>query len=406
MLSEPTFTDSERVRVLVVDDDDAVRRALTRVLRASGYEVVVAHDGMEAVGTLGSNPPFDLILSDIQMPGTSGIELLRIVRARDLDVPVVLMTGYPTVDTAIEAVGLGTVQYLVKPVDQKQLLTVAQEAFKMHRLAKARRAIDRALGRTGQAGDLAGLDVSLERALGSLWMAFQPIVDVRSRTLLGYEALMRTEDVSLPNPGAILGAAERLDRVWDVGRQVRSSCAEAGAQVPNDLLLFVNLHSLDLLDPTLYDPEGPLASLAKRVVLEITERSSFDGVRDIQARVARLRSLGFRIALDDLGAGYASLSRFVALKPELVKLDMSLVRGIHESTVQQQVVRSMTTLCTEIGLCVIAEGVELPEERDCLLALGCHYLQGYLFAKPGPAFPAVQRLAYDAALQAKCAVQI
>jgi EAL domain-containing protein (putative c-di-GMP-specific phosphodiesterase class I) len=389
MQPEPMGVDSERMRVLVVDDDDGVRRALTRVLRGSGYEVVVAHDGMEAVGTLSSNPPFDLIMSDIQMPGTNGIELLRIVRAHDLDVPVVLMTGYPTVETAIEAVGLGAIQYLVKPIDFQQLLAVTEDAFKAHRLAKARRAMDRALGRVVNAGDLAGLDVSLERALGSLWMAFQPIVDLRRQGILGYEALMRTQDASLPNPDAILGAAERLGRVWDVGRQVRSSCAEVAAQMPEDILLFVNLHPLDLLDPALSDEHAPLAGIAKRVVLEITERASLDEVKDIQARMARLRTLGYRIALDDLGAGYAGLSKFVALKPEIVKLDMSLVRGIHESTVQQQVVRSMASLCNEIGIRVIAEGVETKEELDCLLAAGCDLFQGYFFAKPGPPFPAV-----------------
>src|SRR5207253_1157687 len=108
-----------------------------------------------------------------------------------------------------------------------------------------------------------------------------------------------------------------------------------------------------------------------------------------RARFDRLREQGFRIALDDLGAGYASLSTFVKLQPELVKLDMSLVRGLHEDFTKQSLVRSITNLCSQLGIAVIAEGVETEEERVALLDLGADLLQGYLFAKPARPFPEV-----------------
>jgi DNA-binding NtrC family response regulator len=100
--------------VLVVDDDEALSRALSRVLKMAGYDVVVANDGAAAVEKV-MHRAFDVILSDIQMPGMSGVDLLSIVRAYDLDVPVILMTGNPTLETAMEAVSLGALQYLVKP---------------------------------------------------------------------------------------------------------------------------------------------------------------------------------------------------------------------------------------------------------------------------------------------------
>ena len=145
----------------------------------------------------------------------------------------------------------------------------------------------------------------------------------------------------------------------------------------------------DLTDPALSDPESPLSKIAHRVVLEITERSSLDEVRDARRRVAALREMGFRIAVDDLGAGYAGLSSFTLLEPEIVKLDMSLVRDIHVTSTKQKVVRSMTALSKDMGMIVVAEGVETTEERDCLLDLGIDLLQGFLFAKPGPPFPGV-----------------
>ena len=101
--------------VLVVDDDPAVSRVVQRMLTAKGYEVVAVNNGQEAIDTIWKRR-FDLVLSDIQMPGMSGVDLLSIVRAYDLDVPVILMTGTPTLQTAVEALRLGALQYLVKPV--------------------------------------------------------------------------------------------------------------------------------------------------------------------------------------------------------------------------------------------------------------------------------------------------
>ena len=102
-----------------------------------------------------------------------------------------------------------------------------------------------------------------------------------------------------------------------------------------------------------------------------------------------LRNRGFRIAIDDLGAGYAGLSSFALLEPEFVKLDMTLIRDIDTSSVKQKLVKSIASMCKDMGLFVIAEGVETPGERDSVIDLGCELLQGYLFARPGPAFPEV-----------------
>jgi len=205
--------------------------------------------------------------------------------------------------------------------------------------------------------------------------------------VFGYEALLRSGEPALPNPGAVIEAASRLGRLNDVGRAVRATAAAPMDRVGKDVLLFVNLHARDLEDPILTDPASPLAAMARRVVFEITERASLDEVRDARARVAELRQMGFRIAIDDLGAGYAGLTSFALLEPEFVKLDMSLVRDVHSSPVKQKLVGSMTALCKDMGITVIAEGIETVEERECLLGLGSELLQGYLLARPGRPFP-------------------
>jgi EAL domain-containing protein (putative c-di-GMP-specific phosphodiesterase class I) len=160
------------------------------------------------------------------------------------------------------------------------------------------------------------------------------------------------------------------------------------AQAPG-AVLFVNLHTRDLADETLFSAESPLARIAPNVILEITERASLDEVSDVRDRVARLRELGFRLAVDDLGAGYAGLTSFATLEPEVIKLDMSLVRDVDTNLVKRRVVAQMTTLAHDLGVLVVAEGVETLAERNMLVSLGCDLLQGYLLAKPGKPFPTV-----------------
>lgn len=382
-------SESGRNPILLVDDDPTVARSIRRVLETNHFAVVVASDGQAAVDLL-QEGRFDVILTDIQMPRMTGVDLLTIVRAYDLDVPVLLMTGEPKLETAIEAVSLGALQYLTKPFDNEVLLAAVSRASQLHRMARVKRDALRLAGAGEmEAGDRAGLAARFDRALETLGIAFQPIVDVGRRALYGYEALVRPREPSMGTPPAILAAAERLGRLPQLGRRIRELSATAFDQAPPGTLLFVNLHTRDLLDADLFRPDARLSGHAERVVLEVTERSTLDDVRDIQARVRKLRDLGFRVAIDDLGAGYAGLSSFAALEPDIVKLDMSLIHDVHRSEIRQRIVGTMAALCKEMGMRVVAEGVEVAEERDAAQRLGCELIQGYLYARPGPPFPAI-----------------
>jgi EAL domain-containing protein (putative c-di-GMP-specific phosphodiesterase class I) len=369
--------------LLVVDDDAAVLRVTKRALERRGYRVVACSSGEEALTWLTSET-FDCMLSDVQMPGISGLRLLRAVRDRDLDIPVVLMTGNPNIQSAAAAVEYGAFHYLIKPVGNERIDEVVRRAANAGRLARARREYLEQYGSgVFPTGDRAGTDATLDRALASMWMAYQPIVDARSEAIFAQEALLRSAEPALPHPGAVLDAAQRSGRLYDVGRLVRAAVAEAIVGAPEHLLFFVNLHPEDLGDPALHAADAPLSSLASRVVLEITERASLEALPGVRSQVAKLRDMGFRIALDDLGAGYAGLTSFVRLEPEFVKLDMSLVRDVHQSAPKQKIIGSMVSLCHEMGKQIVAEGVEQAAERDTLVALGCDLLQGYYFGKPG-----------------------
>ncbi|HEY2514157.1 MAG TPA: EAL domain-containing protein [Polyangiaceae bacterium] len=377
-------------RVLIADDEVALLRVYKRALVDSGFAVDLANDGAQAIELVRLSE-YDTIVSDISMPGMDGLELLRAVRSHDLDVPVVLMTGDPALATAMRALEFGAFRYLPKPFDLETLTGVVDSAVLMGRMAKLRR---RALELYGdpdkQVGDRAGLEASFARAMDGLWLAFQPIVRCNARQVYGYEALLRTTEPTLPHPGAIIDAAERLGRQKVLGRAIRNAAGIAFADAPEGTMLFVNLHPHDLNDEAILDPGSPLTKIAPRVVLEITERAAIDDVTDARRCVAQLRKLGFRIAIDDLGAGYAGLTAFAQLEPEVVKLDMSLVRDVHEQPTKRRLIRSMVELCQDMGRVVVAEGIETGAERDALAELGCELMQGYLFAKPGRPFPEVR----------------
>lgn len=368
-------------QVLLVEDDPIVRLAYTKVLRSIGIDLHTAEDGMEALEKV-QHGAFDAVVSDINMPRLSGIEFLRALRERSLDVPVVLVTGGPALETAVRAVEYGAYRYLTKPVDIDALRDTVLGAAEVGERARLLRAVPPAPPPRDlrPAGEEIALAEAFDDSLAQLWVGFQPIVAWGARRAYGYEALVRSGG-ALGRPPELLAAAEKLGRLTDLGRAVRRRVAAQAAAAPQGALLFVNLHARELEDPELLDPASPLAQVAGRVVLEITERVALEEVADIVACVERLRELGYRLAVDDLGAGYAGLSSFASIEPDVVKLDMSLIRGVDVNPLKQCVVRSVVRLADELGIQVVSEGIELPAERDSLVALGCDLLQGYLFGK-------------------------
>ncbi len=378
--------DEPKGTILLVDDDPSVLAVHARVLARGGFAVELATDGQSALDTLG-RVAVDAVVSDVTMPRMSGIDLLRGVRERDLDLPVILLTGQPSLDTAILAVQNGALRYLLKPVAPDTLVKETNNAVRLYQWAKLRREANGLLGvGEPQAGDRAGLTARFNRALEGISMAYQPIVSWSGKATVGYEALMRSSEESLPLPGAVLRAAERLGRCDEVGRGVRGIVATALASSPGVEMVFVNLHVRELLDDSLYDADAPLSRHARRVVLALTERASLDEVVDVVDRVRRLRAMGYRIAIDHLGAGYSSLTTFAQLEPEVVKLDMSLCREVHQHPFKQKLVGSFVLLARDMGLQLVAEGVESAEEHGALVALGCDLLQGYRFARPRSSF--------------------
>jgi EAL domain-containing protein (putative c-di-GMP-specific phosphodiesterase class I)/CheY-like chemotaxis protein len=372
-------------RILVAEDDPALLEVVAALLAESGYETVAVSRGMVAIDSLRSTT-VDIVLTDIVMPDATGVDVLRTVREHNLDTPVILMTGNPTLPTATEALNLGAIGYLVKPVPSEKILETVSGALSLVRLTRLRRqALAEVGGENRFMADRAGLEVLLERALGGMWMAYQPLLWAKGGECYGHEALLRTSAPDIPDATAFLDVAERLGRMAELGRRIRARVAQDLAAAPGVVL--VNMHPLELADPELDSGTDPLSLHADRVVLELTERAPLDGLGDLRDLGRRLRSRGFRIAVDDLGVGYAALASFASLEPDMVKLDMSLIRDVDRHPTRRKLVGSIAELCRSLGILVVAEGVETEAERDVVVELGCDLLQGFLLGRPGPLGP-------------------
>ena len=376
-------------QILIVDDDNLVANGHARLLRRQGHEVATASSTSEAIAMMAAKT-FDVVVSDIMMPDGDGIQMLRAAHTFDADLPVILMTGAPTIESAVLAVDSGAVKYLMKPVPTGELETAVEEAIAGFRLARHRRDAFDSAGHSVQAADaLSALSSSFGSAVDQLWMAYQPIVSWSKRSVFAFEALLRTRDASFPNPGVLLSAAEQLHKLDFLGQAIRNTVATRLAEADPNTIAFINLHPEDLSGAALYSAQQRLSAFASRVVLEITERATLDEIQGLPARVATLRQMGYRIAIDDLGSGYSGLSSIVQLKPDIVKLDMSLVRGVEADPTKRKLVASLVNVCRDLGIQTVAEGIETAAERDALIDAGCDLLQGYLFARPAKDFPGV-----------------
>lgn len=379
------MSDSQR-RVLIVDDDAAVLQASSILLSRAGFVVDGAASGESALQSI-QERHYSAILSDINMEGMSGLELLRTIRERDLDTPVILITGGPSLQTAIDAMAWGAHRYLLKPVAPKELIEAVTRAVLLSDLARLKREAFTLRGAHGlPVDDEKALNASFSRAIQKLSIVFHPIVSLQRKRTIGFEALVRSAEPTLEHPVALLGTASLLGRSEELTRSIYLRIAEQARTLPDGRLLFVNVHPPDLLDHSLHGMGSPLAPYADRIVLEITERASIEKMGDISHVVRDLRLLGYRLAVDDLGTGYAGLSSFTQLSPEIVKLDRSLIEGIDQNPTKQRVVKAMLQLCEDLGMQVVSEGVETAAEREALAMLGADLLQGYLFGLPAPHF--------------------
>jgi diguanylate cyclase (GGDEF)-like protein len=219
---------------------------------------------------------------------------------------------------------------------------------------------------------------------GAIVPAFQPIVVLATGELIGWEALARFPDRADRSVADVFAEAHRLG----MGSRLEVAAMRAALGTPGlpegaKLGLNVSLTTLETDEAWLALP----ADLS-RVVIEITEHDFMGDEAALDLAVARLRERGARIALDDAGAGYAGLGQLLRLRPDVVKLDRSLVTGVSADSTRSALIAALVGFADEVGMSVCAEGIEEPADLEALIDLGVASGQGYLLARPAPDWPA------------------
>jgi EAL domain-containing protein (putative c-di-GMP-specific phosphodiesterase class I)/CheY-like chemotaxis protein len=386
MSAAPVTTNANARRVLVIDDEPAVLKAIGLVLQRRGFAVDTMSSAKQALSQI-PQQRYHAILSDIIMPEMTGVEFLRELRRHDLDVPVILMTAGPTLDSAIDAIEYGAQQYLLKPVEPDALVKAVGRAVALGELARAKRdALVGGARRSVSLSERADLEAVLKRAYDTIRIAFQPVVSLASKKLFGYEALMRCDETLFASYGALLAASERVAWRPIMARTIYHRIASACSDLPDGAVLFVNVHPWDAQEGLLTGQEAPLEPLAQSIVLEIGDRTPQAHLDSFATSVPALRGAGFRIAVDDLGTGGSGMVSFDKLSPDFVKLDRKLISSLDSDEANARMTRGMYALCRELGVPVIAEGVETAAERDALIKIGADLAQGHAFGEPGATF--------------------
>jgi EAL domain-containing protein (putative c-di-GMP-specific phosphodiesterase class I) len=216
---------------------------------------------------------------------------------------------------------------------------------------------------------------------------FQPIFDLRTGAVLGFESLGRGTHEKLTScPAFLFSLAAQFDLAPQLSALFRRVAVQEAEHLPPGAPVFFNLHPSELGGAALWKSlEEVRQALAgtRQVVVELHEEAVAD-IRAMRRLLEEVHGLGFSLAYDDFGAGNARLSELADVPPDFIKLDKSLIHAIHQAPGRQKVVRALTRVTTDLGIGLIAEGIEAQEEADLCVGLGCHFGQGYLLGRPQP----------------------
>ena len=250
--------------------------------------------------------------------------------------------------------------------------------------------------RHAMAQDMRGAD-----GRGEFELFYQPVVDGNTLSTVGLEALIRWRhpERGLVSPGEFIPVAEDEGLMLPFGEwAIHEACRHAGA-LPRHVKVAVNVSALQFRSSSLSQVVAAALALngleANRIELEVTESMVLKNEFATIEALERLRTLGVGIVLDDFGTGYSTLGYLQQFRFDKVKIDPTFVRSMRTNSVNRAVIRAVLSIGRDLGLAVVAEGIESEAERQALLAEGCLLMQGYLFGAPQPYTDAVARLALE-----------
>ncbi len=363
--------------ILIVDDDDSVTEGLAENLQRPGRELILCGDLESAQLVIERDVPA-YVVTDIRLSGPfryEGLDFIQEIKRLSADARIIVMTGAWTADLEREALERGASGVLEKPFETADL-----EAYLSEPAGDEEPSVVR----------VPSLDHVIHSPL--LVPAFQPIVDLSvpgAETVYGYESLARFGGPLFSNPATLFEYASRKGRLVDLELACMRHTLVHGASLPATARLFINVHPVviasDDLASALTVALAEAGIAAERVVLEITEQSSLGSSAMVERQCARLRELGFSLALDDVGIAYSHLTHIEQILPVYLKVSQEFGSDFEVHATRTKIVRNVLSLAQDFDCQLILEGIESAQTRDAARDLGIRLGQGYFFARPAPA---------------------
>lgn len=383
----------EPIRVLIADDDEMNRETLAEIIeRSDALELVgIAKDADEAIRIASLRRP-DVALLDVRMPSGGGPHAASEIRWRSPTTRIVALSAFGDDRSVDDMLANGATSYLTKDASFDDIVDAIVRSVKgdallsstvtTHVVAELGARLER---EHGQAEDRREKERRVGRLLEGgegLTMAYQPIVALTSGVIVGVEALSRFALPPQRTPDRWFAEAAEIGLGTELQLMAVSLALPALDQLPDDVFVSVNV------DPTIASSPG-LAEIVERwpgerIVIELTEHAPANDYPSLREALDAFRRSGVRMAVDDAGAGFASLRHILELSPDIIKLDISIVRDIDKDASQRALASALVAFSREIGTELVAEGVETAEEAVALDALGIRLMQGYYLARPGP----------------------
>jgi EAL domain-containing protein (putative c-di-GMP-specific phosphodiesterase class I)/AmiR/NasT family two-component response regulator len=381
--------------VFVIDDNATNIELLKALLLRAGVRTVSsATDPREALMRLDDMNP-DLVLLDLHMPQLDGYSVLqRIVqRAAGSYLPVMVLTADARPEALERALELGARDFVTKPFNATEVILRVRNLLETRYLHVTLRQHN--LDLRAELGSYQELERAEREAIEAereriqrvisgheIQMVFQPVLDLATGALVGVEALSRFPADPSRGPDRWFAAAGQAGLGVDLELCAIDAALDALPQLPDDAFLAVNLSPATLVTDRVGDVVAP--AVAPRVVIELTEHVPVEDYDTVNAAAERLRSHGARVAVDDTGAGYAGFRHLISLKPDIVKLDICLTRGIDHDPGRRALTSALVQFTQDTGATLIAEGIETNEELSTLHQLNVDWAQGYHLGRPQP----------------------
>ncbi|MFZ0171077.1 MAG: EAL domain-containing protein [Acidimicrobiales bacterium] len=381
------------IHVLVADDDPEMRAVLADAIASDGALKLVglARDAREAIQMARVEGP-DVVLLDVKMPGGGGGEAAREIRKMAPATAIVALTAHEDETSVGEMLAAGAKSYLVKGASPQEILaalrgsvvgkSVLSDSIAHHVVAELSTRLQTEQRDEKRRRRWYERITAVLAGGEGLTMVFQPIVSLRSGEVVALEALARFRSRPVHGPDVWFAQAAALGLGVELELLALSAAVAHLPQIPAELSLALNVSPEAVLSGRLGLTLGNVPRA--RLVLEITEHAYIADYAKLRDALADLRRAGVMLAIDDAGAGYASLRHILQLAPDSIKLDISLTRDIHTVRSQRALAAALVAFAAETGASIVAEGIETAEELLTLQDLRVELGQGYYLGRPEP----------------------